>query len=218
MDTAESPRLCTIYLRDVLSLFPREDIDADFCLVSRHTDSVVSHCPGNRMPRRTFHTLGLIGETEFGEFLRTIPRELLVRSTDVYRQFLDDGCCEELKVSFNEYRKLQPSHTPSIQEPASGLVGESVCTDDKGGSNMLWLFGDSRRYGPKAHILPVAWNRLSNEKTAFVLLHFLSHLNGAVFESVRGMDRLNPAILQVLENHHRAMGSTYRLPIAIEGR
>jgi hypothetical protein len=57
---SESPRLCEIYLRDVLTFLPRTEINAECCRVSRHVDATVSYCPRAMLPRHKFHTIGVL--------------------------------------------------------------------------------------------------------------------------------------------------------------
>ena len=55
-------------------------------------------------------------------------------------------------------------------------------------------------------------NLLTDGEAAFGLLHLLHHLNGATFrEPSHSLFRLNPAIVRMLNRHHRALGSAYRL-------
>lgn len=92
------PRLCPSYLLDVLSLLPREDIDADLHRVSRYVDSTVNQCPG--LPRRKFQRVELskennyLGRNALVDYVFALGN---VRLHDFNN--LSYACCQELKVS-----------------------------------------------------------------------------------------------------------------------
>lgn len=79
------PRLCGIYLRDVLSLLPRKGINAGCRVVSRHLNSTVVGCP--ELPRLRFNELS---------FYATDDEE---HSWYWKRISLRGECCRDLEVS-----------------------------------------------------------------------------------------------------------------------
>lgn len=84
--TPAESRLCGIYLRDILTLLPRKNINTEFRAVSRYLDATVRNFPEPKLPRHRFTTLYFytVSYYELDVNIRGIP--------------LRSDCCHELKV------------------------------------------------------------------------------------------------------------------------
>jgi hypothetical protein len=82
-------RLCGVYLRDVLSLLPREDIDTGCRQVSSHLDYTAWQCPESRLPRPQLLSLKVECDSQPLTDTDAVP-------LDFGR--LRDECCQWLKV------------------------------------------------------------------------------------------------------------------------
>ena len=58
---SKKPRLCAIYLRDLLTLTTRPLIDKSLRRVSRHFNSIISTTGEGRLPKRQFKMVVQVG-------------------------------------------------------------------------------------------------------------------------------------------------------------
>lgn len=93
--TSMSPQPCELYLRDVLTLLTRVEIDAKYRLVSRRLDSIVGRCPESKLPRRRlFYLLYVSVEVSVNDETKEIYEE----GPGLVKIALPTGCCSELEV------------------------------------------------------------------------------------------------------------------------
>lgn len=79
-----SPRLCQLYLRDVLSFFKRSEIEG-WRSLSRHFNASVADCPVKLLPRHRFISLEIDAVYHYFEDPESELRRL--------------SCCGDLEVS-----------------------------------------------------------------------------------------------------------------------
>lgn len=195
----EKPRLCEIYLRDVISLLPREDIEK-LQRSSKRLCTTVANYPTGKLPRVLFHSLTMT-------FLPLVPeaqRFIAYWNSNL----LSSGCCRELRVSdfppqrIRNNRHINYRGSSPFQEFVKELVGELV--DTRSGKQAMARFFLLK--GPLRGVRLEMVNQLG-EWTAFQLLHFLHHVHGAAFSHHAYIRGLNDRIIVALNKGRARMGA-----------
>ena len=107
-NTGARPRLCLIYFQDVISLLPRENIDA-LVLISHYVESTIANFPRLQLPRRKFQTLALLRKEEFIAYLNTIHYHTGLHGASL----IFGDCCRDLLVIRNGARNPTIKHLSS---------------------------------------------------------------------------------------------------------